>query len=130
MQSVRACYPTQGIFVSEFGFGGNRNGPVEVRGTYQYQINSIDYHVSVFNTLPWLSGAMYFPIQDFASRPGYDGSDPLGTPPWVDKGVLDQYGNPKPSFAVMASLYHGFQQLGPPALTTLPMPTGLPPPPT
>ena len=130
LQSVHACYPSQGIFVSEFGFGGNRNGPVEVRGTYQYQVNSIQYHVSVFNSLPWLSGAMYFPLQDFAARPGYDGSDPLGTPPWVDKGVLDQYGNAKPAFAVMASLYGTFQQIGPPALTTLQMPTATGPPPT
>lgn len=123
MQSVRACYPSQGIIVSEFGFGGNRNGPVEARGTYQFQVNSIQYHVGVFNTLPWLSAAMYFPLQDFAAKPGFDGSDPLGTPPWVDKGVLDQYGNPKPSFAAMAALYQGFQQLGQPTLTTLQMPT-------
>jgi len=122
MQSVRACYPNQAIMVSEFGFGGHVNGPVEVRGTYQYQVNNIQYHVGVFNSLPWLSGAMYFPLQDFAAKPGFDGSDPLGSPPWVDKGVLDQYGNAKPSFAVMASLYQGFQQIGPPALTALRMP--------
>jgi beta-glucuronidase len=119
MQSLRACYPGQGIFVSEFGFGGVRDGPVEVRGTYQFQVNSIQYHVNVFNSLPWLSGAMYFPLQDFAARPNFDGSDPLGTAPWVDKGVLDQYGNPKPAFAVMASLYQSFQQIGPPSLTAL-----------
>jgi beta-glucuronidase len=122
MQSIRACYPNQGIFVSEFGFGGTRDGPVEVRGTYEYQMNSIQYHVGVFNGLPWLSGAIYFPIQDFAARPGFAGADPLGTPPWVDKGVLDQYGNPKPSFAVMASMYQSFQQIGPPSLTALRLP--------
>jgi len=123
MQSVRACYPNQGLFVSEFGFGGKRNGPVEVRGTYQYQVNQIQFDVGVFNSLPWLSGAMYFPMQDFAAKPGFDGSDPIGTPPWVDKGVLDQNGKPKPSFAVMAGLYHGSQQIGPPSLTALRMPT-------
>jgi len=123
MGSVRRCYPNQGIFVTEFGFGGNRNGPVEVRGTYLYQINSIQYHVGVFNALSWLSGAMYFPMQDFAARPDFTGGDPLGTPPWVDKGVLDQYGNAKPAFAVMASLYKGFPQLGPPVLRELRQPT-------
>ena len=66
-------------------------------------------------------------MQDFASRPGWDGNDPLGTPPWVDKGVLDQYGNPKPAFAVMASLFQSSQQVGPPALTALGMPTAAQP---
>ena len=122
LQSVRACYPNQGIFVSEWGFGANRDGPVEVRGTYEYQSNSIEYSVGVFNALSWLSGTMYFPMQDFAARPGWDGNDPLGTPPWVDKGVLDQYGNPKPAFAVMASLFQNSQQVGPPSLTALGMP--------
>ena len=89
MRTVRACYPNQSIFVTEFGFGGNRNGPVEVRGTYLYQINSLQYHVGVFNALPWLSGAIYFPIQDFAARPDFAGGDPLGTPPWVDKYIVN-----------------------------------------
>jgi len=123
MGSIHRCYPHQAIFVTEFGFGGNRNGPVEVRGTYLYQIDNLQYHVGVFNALSWLSGAMYFPLQDFAARPDYTGGDPLGTPPWVDKGVIDQNGNAKPAFAVMASLYKAFPQLGPVALTTLGEPT-------
>jgi len=123
MHSVRACYRNQAIIVSEFGFGANRNGPVEVLGTYLSQINALEYHIGVFNSLSWLSGATYFPLQDFASRPGFSGGDPLGTPPWVDKGVLDQYGNPKPAFSVMAALYKGIQQIGPPVLTTLGEPT-------
>jgi beta-glucuronidase len=123
MQSLRGCYGNQAMIVTEFGFGGNRNGPVEVMGTYLYQINSIQYHVGVFNSLSWLSGAAYFPIQDFAARPDFTGGDPLGTPPWIDKGVLDQNGNPKPSFGVMAALYKGIEQIGPPVLTKLGEPT-------
>lgn len=123
MGRMRHCYPRQAIFVTEFGFGADRNGPVEIRGTYLYQIDSIQYHVGVFNGLSWLSGAIYFPLQDFAAQPGYTGGDPLGHPPWVDKGVLDQYGNAKPAFAVMESLYKGFPQLGPVTLTTLGQPT-------
>jgi hypothetical protein len=52
-------------------------------------------------------------MQDFAASPGFDGSDPLGTPPWVDKGVLDQYGNTKPAFTVIEQIYRGTQQIGP-----------------
>ncbi len=113
LDSLHACYPSQAIMITEFGYGGNRNGPVEVRGTYQNQANQIAFQLGVFATKPWLSAAVYFPMQDFAAAPGFDGADPLGTPPWVDKGVLDQNGNQKPAFAVMAQLYHATQQIGP-----------------
>jgi beta-glucuronidase len=113
LQSVRQCYPNQALMITEVGYGGNRNGPVEVRGTYQYQSNMLAYTLGVFNQLPWLSGALWFPMQDFAVEPGYDGSDPLGQPPYVDKGVLDQYGNPKPAFAVMAQMYKATVQITP-----------------
>jgi beta-glucuronidase len=113
LDAVRACYPTQALMVTEFGYGANRNGPVEVRGTYQYQENEIAFALGVFASKSWLSGALYFPMQDFAAEPGYDGSDPLGNPPWVDKGVVNQYGVEKPSFAEMAQLYGQVQQIGP-----------------
>ena len=113
LDSVRACYPTQAIVISEFGFGADRNGPLEVRGTYPYQVNELAYALGVFASKTWLTAAMYFPMQDFAARPGYDGADPLGTPPWVDKGMLDQNGNEKPAFAEMAQLYRQVQQIAP-----------------
>jgi glycosyl hydrolase family 2 len=113
LDSVRACYPTQAIMVTEFGFDANRSGPVEVRGTYAFQDNSLAYHLSVFATKAWLSGAIYFAMQDFAARPNYDGGNPLGTPPFVQKGVVDLYGNEKPSFAVMQAYYHATQQIAP-----------------
>ena len=95
LDSVRACYPNQALMVSEFGFDGNRSGPVEARGTYQFQDNSIAFHLGVFATKPWLSGAIYFGLQDFASKPGYDGSNPLGTPPFVTNGLLDRQRQPR-----------------------------------
>jgi beta-glucuronidase len=112
LQSVRACYPNKVLMVTEVGYGGDRNGPVEVRGTYQYQDDMLSYSMGVFDQLDWLAGAIWFPMQDFAAEPGYDGGDPIGNPPFVDKGVLNQYGQPKPSFQVMSTLYHGTAQVG------------------
>ncbi len=113
LDSLRACYPHQGLIVSEFGFNGNRDGPVEARGTYEFQDNSLQYHLGVFATKPWLSGAIYFNLQDFAARPGWDGSNPLGTPPFVTNGVLDVYGNEKSAFGVLSDAYHATVQIAP-----------------
>ena len=65
-----AATRTKALFVTEFGFDANRDGPLDVRGTFQFQANSAAFHLGVFATKPWLSGAMYFPLQDFANNPG------------------------------------------------------------
>ncbi len=110
---LRACYPKQGIMISEFGFEGSRAGPVDERGTYAFQINSMEYHLGVFAQKPWLSGAMWFAMQDFAARPGYSGGDPVPHPPFVEKGVVDLNGNLKPGFAPMSQIFHATQQIAP-----------------
>jgi beta-glucuronidase len=112
LDTVRACYPTKALFVSEFGFDGNRDGPVEERGTYQFQADTLAYHLGVFTRKPWLSGALYFAMQNYVAFPTYSGGDPKPNPPYNEKGMVDLYGNHKPSFNVMSSIYHATQQIG------------------
>jgi beta-glucuronidase len=113
LDGVRACYPKQAVFVSEFGFDANQIGPVEVRGTYQFQANAVAYHLGVFASKPWLSGAMYFMLQDSATDLGYSGGNPWPDPPFNRKGLIDLYGNAKPAFGVVASLYKATVQIAP-----------------
>ncbi len=40
LDTLHACYPGQAMMVSEFGFDANRHGPVEERGTYEFQSDS------------------------------------------------------------------------------------------
>jgi beta-glucuronidase len=112
LDAVRACYPTKALFISEFGFDGDRNGPVEERGTYQFQADTVAYHLGVFATKPWLSGALYFAMQDYIAFPTYSGGDPRANPPVNEKGMIDLNGNHKPSFDVVASIYRATQQIG------------------
>jgi beta-glucuronidase len=111
LDNFRACYPTKALFVTEFGFEGSRAGPVEDYGTYDFQSNSVAYHLGVFATKRWLSGAMYFALQDFAARPGWDGGDPLGTPPFVQKGFVTLAGQYKPAAAIVSSIYRSTVQI-------------------
>jgi beta-glucuronidase len=111
LDSFRACYPNKALIVTEFGFDGNRVGPVEDYGTYAFQSDAISYHLGVFATKPWLSGAMYFALQNYAAYPGYVGGDPLSVPPFNEKGVIDFQGNPKPSASVIGSIYRSTVQI-------------------
>ena len=113
LDSFRACYPTKALFVTEFGFDANRDGPVDERGTYAFQSNSAAYHLDVFATKPWLSGAMYFTLQEYAAFPGYSGGNPLPTPPFNQKGLVDLAGNFKPAFAVVQRIYTATVQIAP-----------------
>jgi beta-glucuronidase len=113
LDSLRACHPNEALMVTEFGFDGDRNGPVEEYGTYQFQANMLAYHLGVLATKSWLSGAMIQTLQDFAATPGYNGGDPWPDPPINQKGLVDQYGNEKPAFGVVSQSFHATQQVGP-----------------
>jgi beta-glucuronidase len=113
LDSFRACYPQKALLVTEFGFDGNRNGPVEERGTYQFQADAAGYHLGVYATKPWLSGAIYFLLQDAAAFPNYQGGNPWPGPPFVEKGLIDVHGNAKPAFSVVQSSYKATPQIAP-----------------
>ncbi|MFZ0091168.1 MAG: glycoside hydrolase family 2 TIM barrel-domain containing protein [Solirubrobacteraceae bacterium] len=116
LDSLHACYPNKALMITEFGFEGNRNGPVEERGTYQYQTAAATFHLGVFASKPYLSAAMWFALQTFAARPGWGGGDPFPDPPFVQKGEIDLYGNPvAPLFSTIQSIYRSTVQIGPPA---------------
>jgi beta-glucuronidase len=114
LDSLRACQPNKALFVTEFGFDGNRNGPVEEYGTYQFQANMLAYHLGVFASKTWLSGALVQILQDFLAYPSYNGGNPWPDSPINQKGLVDQYGNEKPAFAVVAQSYRSTAQVGPP----------------
>jgi beta-glucuronidase len=113
LDSLRACQPTKALFVTEFGFDGNRDGPVEEYGTYQFQANMLTYHLAVLASKTWLSGALVQILQDFLAYPTYNGGNPWPDPPLNQKGLVDPYGNEKPAFGVVSESYRSTEQIGP-----------------
>ena len=111
LDGFRACHPNQALMVTEFGFDGNRNGPVEEYGTYQYQDNMLAYDLGVLASKSWLSAGVIQTLQDFISFPGYNGGNPWPTPDVNTKGLLDINGNPKPAFGVVSAIFHATQQI-------------------
>jgi beta-glucuronidase len=114
LDSLHACYPSKPLMITEFGFEGSQNGPVEQKGTYQYQTAQAAFHLGVFASKPYIAAAMWFALQDFPSRPGWSGGDPFPHPPFVEKGEIDLQGNPvQPLFSTIQSIYTSTQQIGP-----------------
>jgi beta-glucuronidase len=105
LDRLHAHYPSKALFVTEFGAEGDRPGPLDEKGTYDFQTDFMSSHLATYAQRPWLSGAIAWILQDFKVRPGWSGGNPVPDPPWVHKGLIDQNGNVKPVYAVTKQAY-------------------------
>ena len=108
----RACYPKQALMVTELGAEANRDGPLDERGTYEFQTQFATSQLNALTATPWLSGAIWWALQDFEVRPGWTGGNPYPMPPLFSKGLLDFSGQPKPAFAAVEQLFRATTQIG------------------
>jgi beta-glucuronidase len=110
LDSVRACYPRTAIAVTEFGAEANRPGPVEEKGTYEFQKAFAAFHLAVFAAKPWLAGAIYFTLKEFRVAPLWAGGDPWPSPPMHQKALIYYDGTKKPAFSVVQQLFGATRQ--------------------
>src|SRR3954463_14959232 len=113
LDSVRQCYPNKAIVITETGAEANRDGPVEERGTYQFQQDFANYHYGVYATKPWLSGALWWTLEEVAVRPNWEGGNPWPFSPIHQKGLITMQGVKKPAFGDIQRIYKGTRQWGP-----------------
>jgi beta-glucuronidase len=116
LDQMRACYPGKALMITEFGAEANRLGPPEEKGTYAFQQEFADYHLGVFATKPWLSGALYWALNEFRARPAWEGGNPRPSGVLHTKGLL-QWGSwaRKPAWDDVHRWYTQTQQLAPAA---------------
>jgi len=110
LEKMRSCHPSKALLVTEFGAEANRNGAVTEKGTYQFQQDFLKYHLGVFDSKPWLSGAVWFPLREFLVRPGWDGGNPVPQPPLHQKAVLAYDGTAKPAYYDLQAAFRATQQ--------------------
>jgi beta-glucuronidase len=103
---VHGYYPTKALFVTEFGAEANRDGPFDEKGTYSFQRQLIEDHIATYDSRPFVNGALVWALRDFRVRPGWDGGNPKPHSPLNQKGLMDQNGVPKPSFAAVTRMFH------------------------
>jgi glycosyl hydrolase family 2 len=113
LDAARACYPDKALMVTEFGAEANRDGPVEEKGTWAFQQDWINYHLGVFATKPWLSGAIYWALNEFWVRPGWEGGNPRPAQPLHQKGLFTYDNVKKPAWADVQRAYTTTQQFIP-----------------
>jgi hypothetical protein len=102
-------YPGQALVVSEFGAEAEYDGPVDVKGTYQFQADYVRDTLDTLDTLPFMNGSIYWSLREFAVRPGWTGGF---TPPPEDpptgltyKALITYGGVEKPAFSVARQMF-------------------------
>jgi beta-glucuronidase len=110
LDALRRCYPRDALMITEFGAEANRDGSVEDKGTYAFQQDFVNYQLSVFSTKPWLSGVLYWALNEFRVRPEWDGGNPFPAPPIHQKALLRYDGTPKPAWTDVQRWYQATPQ--------------------
>ena len=75
-------YPRMALFVTEYGAESNHDGPVDEKGTYEFQSSWMQFQNQVFDQHPFINGAIAWILRDFKVRPGWDGGNPTPQPPY------------------------------------------------
>jgi beta-galactosidase/beta-glucuronidase len=105
LDQVHRYYPTKALFVTEFGAEANRDGPFDEKGTYTFQRQLVEDHLAVYDSKPFVNGALVWALRDFRVRPEWDGGNPKPASPLNQKGLLDQFGKPKPAYAAVKRMF-------------------------
>jgi beta-glucuronidase len=110
LDQVHRYYPSKALFVTEFGAEANRDGPIDEKGTYFFQRQLVEDHLAVYDSKPFVNGALIWALRDFRVRPEWDGGNPKPASPLNQKGLVDQSGKPKPAYAAAKRM---FDEVGP-----------------
>ena len=113
LDQLHASFPRLPLFITEFGAEATRSGSEGQRGTFEFQRRYLLDQLAVHASKPYVNGSIIWLLKDFRVVPNWrGGNDPAyATPPWNNKGLIDESGALKPSFGAIANAFHGTRPL-------------------
>ena len=109
LDEVHKQFPRMPLVITEFGAEATRNGPVEQKGTLEFQRKYVRDHYAIHASKRFVNGSIVWILKDFRVHPEWiGGNDPaFATPPWNNKGLIDERGGLKPAFTTLSQLWRG-----------------------
>jgi beta-glucuronidase len=91
------------LFITEFGAEGSRHGPKSQKGSYEFQSHYTLEHLKIHASKRYVNGSIVWALKDFRVDPTWVGGGPpdWATPPWHNKSLIEQSGQPKPIFGAI-----------------------------
>lgn len=105
IDSVHLSYPNMPFFISEFGLC-----EPNFKGGDERRIEDIIYHMAIYESKPYIDGAIYFDLTDY--RTHYPGTIEENKYRRRIHGVYDMYGTPKPSMKILREYSSPVELLG------------------
>ena len=104
LDRMRELYPDAGLVVTEFGAEATFDGPPSVKETYAFQKRYLQRMLDAVAERPFVGGAIYWTLREFAVKPDWDGGALRDVPRdgIHHKGLIGYDGQAKPAFAEAA----------------------------
>jgi beta-glucuronidase len=100
---MRRLYPEAAMVMTEFGAESTYDGPATTKETYAFQARFVSDTLGIVGALPFMSGAIYWTLQEFAVKPDWDGGalrKGIARDAIHNKGLVTYGGRQKPAWRV------------------------------
>jgi beta-glucuronidase len=107
LDQLHAANPDLPLVITEFGAEATRSGPVEQKGTYEFQRKFAKDHLAIHGSKRFVNGSIYWALRDFRVHQNWQGGAPdeYTTPPWHNKSLIEETNVRKPAFLDVARLF-------------------------
>jgi beta-glucuronidase len=112
---VHAANPNLPLVITEYGAEAARNGPVEQKGTFEFQRKFATDHLRVHASKPYVNGSIWWALRDFRVHPQWLGGAPAeyATPPWHNKSLIEENNGRKQIYFDMRARWRKTKPLRP-----------------
>ena len=105
LDGIHAANPNLPLVITEYGAEGSKPGPVEQKGSHEYQQRFVVDHLRVHGSKPYVNGSIHWALRDFRVHPQWSGGAPVewATPPWHNKSLINEDNGRKPAYFELRS---------------------------
>ena len=107
LDQLHAANPDLPLLITEFGAEATRSGPVEQKGTFEFQRKFVMDHLAIHKTKRFVNGSIHWALRDFRIHQTWQGGAPeeYAQPPWHNKSLLEENNQRKPAFLSVARMF-------------------------
>jgi beta-galactosidase/beta-glucuronidase len=115
LDQLHEANPDLPFVITEFGAEATRSGPVEQKGTFEFQRKFVMDHLAIHSSKRYIAGSIHWALRDFRVHQTWQGGAPeeYANPPWHNKSLLEANNHRKPVFLPVARLFRKTRPLLP-----------------
>jgi beta-glucuronidase len=107
LDQIHAANPDLPLVITEYGAEASRSGPVDQKGTYEFQRKFVLDHLAIHSSKRFVNGSIHWALRDFRVHQTWQGGAPdeYATPPWHNKSLIEENNHRKPAFLALARIF-------------------------